>query len=259
VGSKSSTSASTNQTQQYDQRSITTVDDRDTSYAYDLSNRSTNVSDHSYRDNSTRTNLTDNSYRDNSSRVSVSDDRDTYSYDSSVRDNSTRLNISDDRDWYAYDSSDRSVSNSDDRSWFYSDASNHSVTNVTGADPGAVRLGELNSQLLGAVAETQTDAVKSLAGFGYAGLRDMGESVTNLYSVAGSNASKAWAHTVDASEATIAKLLDGASKNSDSARAIAMSAMSNYQPAENKAQDTALKLGMIAAAGVAAVMFLRKG
>lgn len=58
--------------------------------------------------------------------------------------------------------------------------------NVTLTDPGAVRIGEFNAQLLGAVAETQTDAIKSIAQFGLETIRAAG-SATNLYELGSQN------------------------------------------------------------------------
>lgn len=144
----------------------------------------------------------------------------------------------------------------------YADTGDKSVSNVTtinASDPGAVRLGELNAQLLGMVAETNTDAVKSIAAMGADGIRAMGQSVTDLYGRAGSNVAESWGETVDASERLIGKILSTAQQSTDAARVISQSAMSSYQPAENKAQEVSLKLGMIAAAGVAAMVLLRKG
>lgn len=187
-GSKSSSSNSTNVTNQYDQRAITTVDDRDT---------------------------TSNYTADNSVRIS----------DSSSRSNS----------WA--DNSDRSNRST-------------TTTNITTSDPGAVRLGELNSQLLGMVAETQTDAVKTLANFGTQGFAHLGESVTDVYKTAGQNTAQAWSATVNKSGDLIEKLIGAAGQNSDAARSIAQSAISSFQPTENK-QGDAMKWGAIALAVVA--------
>lgn len=151
------------------------------------------------------------------------------------------LSLSDDRDAYSY----------------FSDASNRSVTNITGSDPGAVRLGELNAQLLGAVAETQTDAVKSLAAFGADGIRAMGASVTDLYSTAGSNTSRAWEHTIDASAGLIDRLLLTSERTTDAARATAAAAINSFEPTANKLGD-GIKYAGIGLAVVAALFLLKK-
>lgn len=219
MGKKSNSSSSQQQTLT-DNRTVTTVDDRDTTQNY------------SYQDNDTT------SYADNS--VRLTDASSSYSY----ADNSFRMNVSDDRDYFG----------------FSSDNSNRSTntTNITTSDPGAVRLGELNSQLLGMVAETQTDAVKAVAQFGANGFRDLGESVTNLYSVAGQNAGKAWSETLNASGELIDKLVSSANRTTDAARSVAQSAVSSYQPTESKNAD-ALKWGAIAAAVVGGLYLMRKG
>lgn len=195
MGSKSSSSQSSNVTNQYDQRAITTVDDRDTAYTQnttDSRNQSVNVSDSSSRS-------------------------------------------------YVSDSSNRSST----------------TTTINTSDPGAVRLGELNAQFLGAAAETQTDAVKALAQFGTTSLRDLGESVSNVYEQAGKNSATAWTATLNKSGELIDKLVTAAGRNTEAAQAVAQSAIGSYQPAENKNAD-ALKWAAIAAAVVAGLVIFKK-
>lgn len=218
---KKSNSSSTQQQNLTDNRSITTIDDRDTTQNYN------------YQDNDS----TAYSYADNS--MQLTDASSSYSY----ADNSFRMDVSDDRDYFG----------------FSSDNSNRSTntTNISTSDPGAVRLGELNSQLLGMVAETQTDAVKAVAQFGAKGFSDLGESVTNLYSVAGQNAGKAWSETLSASGELIDKLVTSANRTTDAARSVAQSAVASYQPIESKNAE-ALKWGAIAAAVVGGLYLMRK-
>jgi hypothetical protein len=131
-------------------------------------------------------------------------------------------------------------------------------TTINASDPGAVQLGKFNAELLGAVAETNTDAVKAIAQLGADGIRQMGASVTDMYGKAGSNTASAWSHTVDASAGLIDRLLTAAEKNTAVAGAVAQSAIGSFQPAENKASDAAVKLGMVAAGGVALMFLMRK-
>lgn len=221
MGGKSSSSNSSQVTNQYDQRAITTIDDRDTAYSYtDASDRSLNYA------------FTDSSNR-------------------STTDNSIALGIHDDRDLYQLDSSNRSSSN------VLTDSSNRSVSTVnnTGTDPGLVRLAELQAGLAGAVAEQQTDAVKSIAAFGSDSIARMGESVTNLYAVAGNNSSKAWEHTIDASASVLDRLFTGAEANSAAASQVANAAIASYTPSENKSTD-AMKWVAIAAVVIGGAAFL---
>ena len=63
-----------------------------------------------------------------------------------------------------------------------------------------------------------------------------------------------WDKTLTTSAALVDKLIDSAAAS----YGIAEKAIDRYQPAENKAQETSLKLGMIAAAGMAAMVLLGK-
>jgi hypothetical protein len=133
----------------------------------------------------------------------------------------------------------------------------NSIT-VVAADPGAVRLGELNAEFLGAAAESQSDAVRALAQWGKEGFAQMGESVTDLYALAGSNTAKAWSHTLDSSEKLLGRVLDSAGRTTDAAKVVAQSAIASYQPAE-KSQADALRLGLLIGGGVLlAVLIFRK-
>lgn len=159
-----------------------------------------------------------------------------------------------------------------------SDNSQSSTSTVqVGTDAGAVRLGEVNAQLLGAVAESQTDAVRFMTSAGAQVLQNMGASVTDLYGRAGSNNAESWGATVAANERLLsgaaarmgaawadtidrsADLIGGisaqASRTVDTAGQVAQSAITSFQPTDN-AQAGALKWGLIAAAGIAALLLL---
>jgi hypothetical protein len=267
MGSKSSQANSAQTTQNYDQRQVnsTTIDDRDLTNVYDWSDHSTRTNiDNSIRvqdSSDRRQSWTDNS--DSSIRLSDSSDRSNrQSWDNSidVRDSSDRSNRQSwDNSIDVRDSSDRS------QSWYseVNDSSQRNTTTVnwTGTDAGAAKL-------LEGISRDQTDGIKTIAGFGDDALRRMGESATSLYATAGSNAVRsfdlatqrstdAWAATVEKSTGLIDSLLKGASNTVNAARDISQQAITSFQPAENKAQDTSLKLGMIAAAGVAVLMLTR--
>jgi hypothetical protein len=156
--------------------------------------------------------------------------------------------------------------NSVDGSTNYLDAS---ITTINATDPGALRLGELNAEFLGAAAElnaeflgaaaeSQSDAVRALAQWGKEGFAQMGESVTDLYALAGSNTAKAWSHTLDSSEKLLGRALDSAGRTTDAAKVVAQSAIASYQPAE-KSQADALRMGLLIGGGVLlAVLIFRK-
>jgi flagellar biosynthesis/type III secretory pathway ATPase len=108
----------------------------------------------------------------------------------------------------------------------------------------------------------------------------MGESVSDLYALAGSNTAKAWSHTLDSSEKLFAlagsntakawsqtldssekllgRVLDSAGRTTDAAKVVAQSAIASYQPAE-KSQADALRMGLLIGGGVLlAVLIFRK-
>lgn len=99
-----------------------------------------------------------------------------------------------------------------------------------------------------------TDAVKAIAQLGADTIKATGEAVVQLNQTSTAANVTTWDKTLTTSAALVDKLIDSASAS----YGIAEKAIDRYQPAENKAQDTSLKLGMIAAAGVAAVVLLGK-
>lgn len=96
-----------------------------------------------------------------------------------------------------------------------------------------------------------TDAVKAIAQLGADTIKSTGEAVVQLNSTSTAANLTAWDKTVSTSAALVDKLIDASTT-------LGTSAIDKFQPAENKAQDTSLKLGMIAAAGVAATLLLSK-
>jgi len=254
--------------------SVYALDSRDLStsiYALDSSNRSTNYSDTSDRsqswyalDNSDRS----TSYTDTSDRS-----QSWYALDNSDR----SVTATDSREWYSYASDSRDLSTdvraTDARSW----TDNSATFTYTGTDPGLVQWQAQQAQLLGAVAESQTDAVQFMTSAGADVLRRMGESATSLYSVAGKNNAESWGDTLRASEAVLSGTADRvgalwgdtlqkstdllgqitqrAGNTADAAGRLADLAITSYQPPEN-AQAGAMKWGLLALAGVAALFIL---
>ena len=223
MAKKSSSSASDSTTQQQDNRVVAGEGATALGSGAFLSNTSNTYSDDD---------LLYQSFADNSSRYAYLDSSDRSQFS---------LSASDDRDTYGYTS----------------DSSNRSVTNISGSDPGAVRLGQFNAQLLGAVNEQNTDAVRFISQLGADGIRAMGGSATDLYSRAGSNSLQAWDRTLEASEGILARVLDSSARTTDAAKVIAQSAIGSFQPSENKSADT-FKLAAIAAAALGLVFILRK-
>lgn len=95
------------------------------------------------------------------------------------------------------------------------------------------------------------DAVKAIAQMGTDTIAKTGEAVVQLNQSSMAANATAWDKTVTAGAALVDKLIDASA-------GVANTAIDRYQPAENKAQDTSLKLGMIAAAGVAATLLLSR-
>ena len=96
-----------------------------------------------------------------------------------------------------------------------------------------------------------SDAVKAIAQMGTDTIAKTGEAVVQLNQSSMAANATAWDKTVTAGAALVDKLIDASA-------GVANTAIDRYQPAENKAQDTSLKLGMIAAAGVAATLLLSR-
>lgn len=96
-----------------------------------------------------------------------------------------------------------------------------------------------------------TDAVKAIAQLGADTIAKTGEAVVQLNQSSMAANVTAWDKTVTAGAGLVDKLIDASTK-------LGTSAIDKFQPAENKASDTSLKLGMIAAAGVAATLLLSR-
>lgn len=94
-----------------------------------------------------------------------------------------------------------------------------------------------------------TDAVQAVANMGADTLKNIGGAIVELNKTTTATQATSWDNTVNAGAKLIDKLID---KSTGTAEA----AIKSFQPAENKQNDTSLKLGMIAAAGVAAVVIL---
>lgn len=120
-----------------------------------------------------------------------------------------------------------------------------------------------------AINVNDTDAVKAIAGMGAETIAATGEAVVQLAHSGMDNNLKAWDSTIQAGAGLVDKLIDASTEQikaghrateqiAEKGFGISQAAISNFQPTENKAQDTSLKLGMIAAAGVAATLLLAK-
>lgn len=101
------------------------------------------------------------------------------------------------------------------------------------------------------VVYNSSDAVKAIAQLGVDGIAKTGAAVVELNQASLDANVTAWDRTVTTGAALVDKLIDASTT-------LGSAAITNFQPAENKASDTSLKLGMIAAAGVAATLLLSK-
>lgn len=209
------------------------------SYAYDASRKTSNafnVQDSSSRDSSQHwTDLSSRDYSDRSTRTTSSNTSFQVN-DSSSRDSSDRRTFSDSRD--------------------QSDRSTYTVSN-TGTD--AARIVDLNNGLLHAVNSSNGDTVRLLTAMGTDGIRTQAQAATNLFATGSAEASKAWGHTIDQASTVIDKLLQSASSTITGAQTVARDAISSYQPTDNKTADTTMKYALLAIAGVAAILILKKG
>lgn len=135
-------------------------------------------------------------------------------------------------------------------------SSSSSETETTNQDNRvAVQDGVGVSSSSGNVIEyNDTDAVKAIAQLGAEVIAQTGEAVVQLAQTTTAANVTSWDATVAASAKLVDKLIDGATKSFG----VAEKAIDSFQPAENKANDTSLKLGMIAAAAVAATLLLSK-
>lgn len=94
-----------------------------------------------------------------------------------------------------------------------------------------------------------SDAVKAIAQLGTDAIAKSGEAIVQLNQSSQAANAAAWDATLTKGAALVDKLID-------SSTSLGTAAIDKFQPAENKAQDTSLKLGMIAAAVVAANILL---
>lgn len=96
-----------------------------------------------------------------------------------------------------------------------------------------------------------TDAVQAIAAMGADTINKTGAAVVQLHESSNAANLAAWDLTVNRGADLVDKLIDASSS-------MGTAAITSFQPAENKAQDTGLKLGMIAAAAVAATILLNR-
>lgn len=97
---------------------------------------------------------------------------------------------------------------------------------------------------------TGTDAVKTLAQFGASELKNMGDSVTNVLSLAANNQAKSWEHMLDKSS-------DVLSAQTATAGTLAQQAVLAANPNQS-ANETVTKVAMFAAVALVAYFLLRK-
>lgn len=114
---------------------------------------------------------------------------------------------------------------------------------ATGVDPGVIAayMEGVNSQ---------TDAVKSLAGFGASELKNMGQSVTDILGLAANNATTSWEHTLN-------KSADVLTAQTKTAATLAQQAVLAANPNQST-NDALIKIAGFVAVAVVAWALLRK-
>lgn len=135
--------------------------------------------------------------------------------------------------------------------------SSNTTNNLTDARVSAGELG-LSQSDGNSINVNDTDAVKAIASMGADTIARTGEAVVQLGTVGMDANLKAWDSTVQAGALLVDKLIDASTEQLKAGQQATQSAISNFQPTENKQADTSLKLGMIAAAVVAATLLLSK-
>lgn len=159
------------------------------------------------------------------------------------------------------DASNRSTStswsDSSRTSASWSDSSTHNTTtNNVGTDPGIAHIAALNDQLLGALGDQQGDTMRVIAGLGTTGIRQMGESATNLFQTSAANSAQAWSHTLDVASQALDMSFSAAHDALGASTGLAQGAMQTYQPADNKASDNMAKVMMVLGVAVVVVVLI---
>lgn len=96
-----------------------------------------------------------------------------------------------------------------------------------------------------------SDAVKAVAQLGAETIARSGEAIVQLNRDSSAANLTAWDKTVSTSAALVDKLIDRSS-------GIATAAITNYQPTQNKAEDSTQKIALYAAAAVAASIIIAR-
>lgn len=134
----------------------------------------------------------------------------------------------------------------------------HNITNVAYSDPGAVQLGAMNAGLLQAVSENNGETVRALAKMGTDSLATSAAAATDLFATGSGNATQAWGQTIDAAGELIDRMMTNASATITGAQTVARDAISSYQPSDNKASDTQMRIALLGAAAVLAAALLTR-
>lgn len=113
---------------------------------------------------------------------------------------------------------------------------------ITGSNIGTENRGTININ--------DPDAVKALAQLSTDAISKTGGAVVELNRASLDANVSAWDKTVTTGANLVDKLIDAST-------ALGSSAIDKFQPAENKAQDATVKLGMFAAIGLVAFSLLR--
>ncbi len=124
-------------------------------------------------------------------------------------------------------------------------ASSQSTTTTTSDNRNVTESGVAISGSNGTFSVNSPDAVKAVAQMGADTIKELGGSVVELNQASLDANLSAWDKTVSAGAALVDKLIDKST-------GIASSAIENYQPQENRREETYQTVGLAVAAAVAA-------
>lgn len=128
-----------------------------------------------------------------------------------------------------------------------------------GSSTGSINIvsNSADAEVLRTLAETMPDAVRALSDAGADVINRAGGAVVDMNRDSIAANTKSFDSVVDFGAQAIDKLIDASVKTAQTGNALASQAVQSFMPSENKNAD-AMKWGLIAAAGVAAVVILGK-
>jgi hypothetical protein len=102
-----------------------------------------------------------------------------------------------------------------------------------------------------------TDVVRAIAELNTETFRDLGGAIVDLQATASDSNLQAWDATLEAGSALVDRILDQTQGLAEAGASLGQSAISAYQPNENKNAQVVLWLGVAVAAAIAAATIFR--